>query len=114
MSDNIKVGNTHTLFSFQIAVLEECKKAHPIAQWWIKADLLEALAESVNGDWSGDVDLNDGKVAKQYSEYRGRLSRLEDLCKDLTSRDECSSELSDVISQLHKDMEFVSKRKLVQ
>ena len=95
-------------------MLEEGKKVHPNAQWWIKADgcdLLEVLGESVNGDWSGDVDLNDGKVAEQRSEYLGRLSHLEDLCKDLTNRDECSSELSDELSQLHKDMEFVSKRK---
>ena len=68
-------------------MLEEGKRVHPNAQWWIKADgcdLVEVLGESVDGDWSGDVDLNDGEVARQHSEYTDRLSHIEDLCKDLT------------------------------
>ena len=83
-------------------MLEEGKRVHPNAQWWIKADgcdLVEALGESVNGDWSGDVDLNDGEVARQHSEYTDRLSHIEDLCTDLTNRDECSSELGGELSQ---------------
>ena len=46
----------------QYSVLEEAAHAHPNAWWWIKADgadLLSGLGESVKGEWSGDVDLND-------------------------------------------------------
>ena len=92
-------------------MLEEGKKVHPNAKWWVKADgcdLIVALGESVNGDWSGDVDLNDGDLAEQHSEYLARVSHIEELCKDLTNREECSSELN---GELCKDIEFVSKRK---
>ena len=32
-------------------------------------DLVEGLGESVNLDWSGDVDKNDGK--RLYKHYKG-------------------------------------------
>lgn len=49
---------------------------HPEAWWWVKADgcdLVAGLKESVKQEWSGDVDLNDGKVAALHAEYKTRL-----------------------------------------
>ena len=50
-------------------MLEEANAAHPSAWWWIKADgadLLSGLGESVKGEWSGDIDLNDGSIQQLY------------------------------------------------
>ncbi len=44
--------------------------------WWIKGDgcdLVSGLKESVSHEWSGDVDLNDGQLQKQYEQYRQHL-----------------------------------------
>ena len=51
-------------------------QSHPTAWWWLKADgcdLVKGLKESVKLQWSGDVDLNDGQLQKQYEEYVSRL-----------------------------------------
>ena len=64
----------------QYSVLEEATCAHPNAWWWIKADgvdLLSGLGESVKGEWSGDVDLNDGSTQQLYKSYRKQLDFLD-------------------------------------
>ena len=64
----------------QCSVLEEATCAHPNAWWWIKADgvdLLSGLGESVTGEWSGDVDLNDGSTQQLYKSYRKQLDFLD-------------------------------------
>ena len=40
------------------------------ARWWLKADscdLTAGLFEFVCGKWTGDVDINDGKVVISYT-----------------------------------------------
>jgi len=47
---------------------------------WIKADgadLLSGLGESVKGEWSGDVGLNDGYTQQLYKSYRKQLDFLD-------------------------------------
>ena len=64
----------------QYSVLEEATCAHPNGWWWIKADdvdLLSGLGESVKGEWSGDVDLNDGSTQQLYKSYRKQLDFLD-------------------------------------
>ena len=59
-----------------MTVLEEAAKNHPNSWWWLKADgcdLSKGLKESARLQWSGDVDLNDGSLQKQYKIYRTRL-----------------------------------------
>ena len=44
--------------------------------WWIKGDgcdIVPGLCESVQHKWSGDVDLNDGKLQAVYQIYLSRL-----------------------------------------
>ena len=36
-------------------------------------DLNKGLKESARGQWSGDVDFNDGSLHMQYKSYRTRL-----------------------------------------
>ena len=48
-------------------MLDETARLHPNTWWWIKADgvdLVSGLGESVRGEWSGDVDLNNGNFSK--------------------------------------------------
>ena len=48
-------------------------------QWWIKGDAVDivpGLSDSVRGEWSGDVDLNDGKLQLMFSEYQERLDKI--------------------------------------
>ncbi|XP_065904934.1 uncharacterized protein [Dysidea avara] len=61
---------------FAVTVIEEAAKSHPNSWWWLKADgcdLNKGLKESARLQWSGDVDLNDGNLKKQYEKYRTRL-----------------------------------------
>ena len=63
-------------------MLEDAARVHPEAWWWVKADgcdIVGGLKESVKLDWSGDVDLNDGKVATLHAEYKSRLKFLQDV-----------------------------------
>ena len=50
--------------------------------WWIKVDavaIVSGLGESVNGVWSGDVDLNDSKLQELYQEYKGQRELINSL-----------------------------------
>ena len=50
----------------------EAKHVHPDAWWWMKADgckILSRLKESMKMEWSGDVDLNDTNLHKQYKTF---------------------------------------------
>ncbi len=42
-------------------------------------DLVQGLGESVRMEWSGDTDLNDGKLQQQYKRYIARLDFLKGL-----------------------------------
>ncbi len=63
-------------------MLDEASIHHPDAWWWLKADgcdVVSGLAESTRGIWSGDVDLNDGDVERQYKKYQDRLLVIQNL-----------------------------------
>ena len=66
-------------------MLDEAAHAHPGSWWWIKADgadLVSGLGESVNGLWSGDVDLADGALAKVRHECDQQLHLLGKMGRD--------------------------------
>ena len=58
-------------------MLDAAASAHPNSWFWVKADgvdVVAGLGESLRLQWSGDVDLNDGELSKQYQLYRSRLA----------------------------------------
>ncbi len=57
----------------QTEVIERFCQSNPCASVWIKGDgvdIQKGLCESVRGEWSGDVDLNDGKLQEMFTKYR--------------------------------------------
>ena len=49
--------------------MEFLHQTHPNGRWWLKADgtgIQQGLRESMRNEWSGDVDLGDGKLQDKY------------------------------------------------
>ncbi|XP_065893778.1 uncharacterized protein [Dysidea avara] len=66
----------------QLNVLDEAAKSNPGAWWWLKADgcnINKGLKETTKLQWSGDVDLGDGALQKQYQSYKLRLQKVNEL-----------------------------------
>ena len=94
-------------------MLEEAARVHPNAWWWIKADgadLLSGLAESVKGEWSGDVDLNDGSTQQLYKSYRKHLDILDGISVKV---DDCNlkQDIEMLRQQAVQDIDFISASK---
>jgi len=69
-------------------VLEKLVEFNPGVYWWIKGDgtdVLKGLWQSVSGEWAGDVDLNDGKLQRQYSIFKKRLQKIQCIGLDYKS-----------------------------
>lgn len=100
----------------QIKVLEEAARVHPDTWWWVKTDgcdIVAGLKEAVNHEWSGDVDLNDGKVAKLHAEYMARRKFIEDVgitCR--RTRALLLSDLHKLGKDLKNDVIYLSSSKL--
>ncbi|SMN02438.1 hypothetical protein SPONN_1067 [uncultured Candidatus Thioglobus sp.] len=70
-------------------------------------DLVSGLAESTKGIWSGDVDLNDGDLDKQYQHYAGRVLCINNLQLSDSNDSILVCNLRDQFDDLKKDLEFV-------
>ena len=42
-------------------------------------DVVKGLWQSMSGEWEGDVDINDGKLQQQYTDYNCRMEELKNL-----------------------------------
>ena len=89
----------------QFAILDEAANLIPNANWWIKADgvdIVTGLGESVGGKWTGDVDLNDGKIQQMYTTYSHRLGLVSELG---LARRECHEVEENLLEteEAHKD-----------
>ena len=87
-------------------------EAYPSGRWWLKADgtdIQEGLRESMRNEWSGDVDLGDGKLGIKYSKY---LEYLKLVCNiglnDRASSDNIKEDLKNVCSKLSVENEFLT------
>ena len=58
--------------------------------------------------WSGDVDLNDGKVQEMYGVYARRLSFIATLGKERTGRPELLADMAKLERDLIGDLSFVA------
>lgn len=96
-------------------VLQEAVKAHPDEWWWLKADgcdIVGGLKESVDHKWSGDVDLNDGKLAILHSEYMARRKFITGVGVDeRRERLALLSDLQKIKTDLKDDITFFSSSK---
>ena len=60
----------------QCHIIKSAAESDRNTSWWIKGDgvdVVQGLRESVRGQWSGDVDLNDGQLQSLYLEYKQQL-----------------------------------------
>ena len=71
-------------------------------------DVVKGLCESVKGQWSGDVDLNDGKLNSLYQAYQQRLQRISGISlKNRSSVDLNEADLNAVFANLKGDLKFI-------
>ena len=92
-------------------MLDEVAQSNPDVWWWLKADgcdITKGLNESVKLKWSGDVDLNDGKLQEQYEQYKKRLELAE---KAGVERDRVENDLNE-LQDLVKDLDYINSGKL--
>ena len=63
------------------------------------------MKESVRLKWSGDVDLNDGSLQKDYDAYQHRLKQIEETG---ISESNVIDQLKMLLDSLSKDLEFLN------
>ena len=89
-------------------MLDAAARRSPNARWWMKGDgcdLTEGLKESTHLRWSGDVDLDDGELQREYQHYRETLSFVDDLSPGTTTT--CITGLRKCSALLSKDKSFI-------
>jgi len=89
-----------------VAILDDAARSHPDSWWWLKADGCDINKESVQQKWSGDVDLNDGQVEKQYEAYQKRLDSAKKL--GLEDWNKTEDQLQMLLNDLTKDLDFLN------
>ena len=75
--------------------------------WWLKADgcdIIKGLKESTKLQCSGDVDLADGSLQKQYEEYKKRLEKAKMIA---LNRQLACKELEKVLLDIKEYLEFL-------
>lgn len=83
---------------------------HPNAVWWIKGDgcdVVTGLGESVSNLWSGDVDLNDGKLNEMYDIYSKRLSFIASLGIERHGIQEILEDVIKIEDEIKIDISFL-------
>ena len=94
----------------QLAALDKACKLQPDAVWWIKCDgcdVVSGLGDSVAKKWSGDIDLNDGNLKKQYEEYR-RINFIASLGVRSSERIDMDRDMIKTKGELEGDLSFIS------
>lgn len=66
----------------------------------------------MKGVWSGDVDLNDGKLQEMYSVYMDRLRFINNIgLSDRDSRQHLADDMDACVNQMSNDITFISNGK---
>lgn len=74
--------------------------------------MVPGLCESVKLKWSGDVDLNDGKLDSNYQQYRAKLNMISSIGIG-SRRPLVNNDLSTCYQQLIQDKDFLVKGKSI-
>jgi hypothetical protein len=92
----------------QVSNLKDAHLAHPTTAWWIKADgcdVVKGLFEShVEHRWAGDVDLNDGSLAKKHAAYIAIITLLDDILTGGTTM----SNAQIILRNVNDELKFIS------
>jgi len=81
-------------------------------RWWIKGDgtdVVKGLWESVNGEWAGDVDLNDGKLREQFQQHKEKLEWAKNIDLQRQSIEHMKEDLVDAQDKVSAEIEFISE-----
>ena len=91
-------------------MLEELVSLSPDARWWIKGDgtdVVKGLWQSASGEWSGDADLNDGKLYQQFKIFCERKERMNSIGMQ-ESMEAIRTELTAIVGTVKDDLHFIS------
>ena len=103
------IRNNYTLF-LQYGVLDLAVKVLPHVHWWIKADgvdVVSGLGDSCGGQWSGDVDLNDGSVRELFDKYTQRCEFIAEIGLVRTEIYQIEQDLMQVEAHLKDDLGYL-------
>ena len=92
-------------------MLKKLVSVNPTARWWIKGDgtdVVKGLWQSVVGEWSGDVDLNDGKLQHQYAEFQATLTWIDKIGLDTSDISLIRKDLEKALATISSDIDFIS------
>jgi len=92
-------------------VLEKLVSVNPTARWWIKGDgtdVIKGLWQSVTGEWSGDVDLNDGKLQQLYTEFKATLGWIDKIGLDTSDISLIRKDLENALTRISLEINFIS------
>ena len=87
----------------QLPVLDEAVRSLPDG-----VDVVSGLGESVKLQWSGDVDLNDGKLDEMHSAYSTRLQFIESIGIVRRQQADIYEDLTVLESGIIEDLTFLN------
>lgn len=94
-------------------MLKQAFESDPTTTWWIKGDgvdVTKGLGVSTRGEWSGDVDLNDGVLNCLYQEYKDRLKLAAVIgLREHGTQQSINFDLNKMMEQLSDDLIFIHK-----
>ena len=75
-------------------------------------DVVKGLGTSVRGEWSGDVDLNDGKLSSLYQNFKDRMKAASKIgLGENGTQQAIESDLTSSLRQLDDDLIFLNSGK---
>lgn len=74
--------------------------------------MVKGLCESMRGQWSGDVDLDDGRLKLLYKEYQQRLAEAKAIGLG-ERKDHIDVDLNSLLQELVEDLEFIHSSELI-
>ena len=92
-------------------MLQKLSAGNPNAKWWIKGDgtdVVKGLWESVSGQWSGDVDLNDGRLNDLYKNHRDRIAWVKRIGLNNSTLNQIKTDLAKALDDNSTDLTFVT------
>lgn len=98
--------------------MDEAARIHPSSWWWIKADgcdIVSGIGESVSGQWSGDVNMDEDALKKCYEKYQEKLDFVKKMgLGPRENNDIFQEDLASIKVQTIDDVRFITSSKCFQ